>query len=96
VYLKGVGAHLLMDVVPFSKTPRRHEREFRIVIENYSCALLAETEHPDWSLLSYSGHFHYLGWFYFFDLNNKRLPKSFKDIEPWTQRFLDDYGFRND
>jgi hypothetical protein len=96
VYLKGVGAHLHMDQFSFSKAPRKHEREFRIVIENYSCSLLAETEHSGWSLLSWPGHLHYLGSFYFFDLNNERLPKSFKDVEPWTQRFLDDYDFRND
>ena len=93
VFLEGVGTHILMDVLPFSRTPRRHEREFSIVIEHYSRALFAETEHQGWSLLSWRGYLHYLGRSHFFDLENDDLPKSIHEVEPWTQRFLDGCGF---
>ena len=92
VLLSGIGAHLLLDEYPFSRSPRKHEREFRVVIENYSRALVADTEHEDWSLLSWPGYLHYLGRFRFFDLHNDKLPKASEEIEPWIQRFIHHYS----
>ncbi|MBU1020417.1 MAG: hypothetical protein KJ847_04320, partial [Firmicutes bacterium] len=94
IFLEGVGAYLFMDVIPFSRTYRRHEREFRIVIENYSRALFAEEEHQGWSLLSWRGYLYYLGRDHFFDIDNDKLPKAIHEVEPWTQRFIDDCEFR--
>ncbi len=93
VKLDGKGKTLFIDVVPFNKDPRRHEREFSIVIDHASPALSTDTEHEGWSLLSWPGRFNYLGRYYFFDLQDDRLPKSFKDIEIWIRRFMDDHGF---
>ena len=94
IRMDGVGATLLMDVVPFNNKPRRHEREFKVVIEDFSPALFVETEHEDWSLLSWAGRFNYLGRFYFFDLKNDQLPRSFGEIETWAKQFMDSYGFK--
>jgi len=88
VLLEGVGAHLLMDSVPFSRSPRRHMREFLVAIEDHSRTLIAETEHEGWSLLSWRGHLHYLGRNHFFDLHIDNLPKSFNEIEAWTRQFV--------
>lgn len=93
VMLEGMGRSLLMDVIPFDRSPHRHAREFRIAIEDYSPALIAETEHEGWSLLSWRGHLHYVGKYHFFDLHNDKLPKSLEEIEPWTRQFIDDCRF---
>jgi len=93
IHLDGVGATLFIDVVPFNKKPRKHEREFNVVIDHASRSLFTDIEHEDWSLLSWSGRFNYLGRYYFFDLNNDRLPKSFDEVEIWARRFMDRCGY---
>lgn len=55
-------------------------------------SLTAEEEHEGWSLLGWSGRFNYLGQFHFFPLLDGDLPRAWADIEPFTRRFLTDYG----
>jgi hypothetical protein len=52
---------------------------------------MAEEEHEGWSLLGWRGPFNYVGQF-LIPLYDGDLPRSWADIEPFTHRFLTDYG----